>query len=87
MNRKDESEENVSWAKKVLKNMERTNMFITPSGRTAQSTEIKAEKECNFVLPNFNCDKSKTDLKSFLLSSAWKNLGYSCTSQRKTSVT
>ena len=36
MIRKEESEENVSWAKKVLKNTERTkfNMLIAPAVRT-----------------------------------------------------
>ena len=67
MNRKDESEENLSWAKKVLKNMERTNMLIAPSVRTAQSAEIKDEKAFSCVLSNFNCDESKMDLKSFFV--------------------
>ena len=67
MNRKDESEENVSWAKKVLKNMEITNMLIAPSVRTAQSAEIKDEKAFSCVLSNFNCDESKMDLKSFFV--------------------
>ena len=54
MNRKDESEEKVWWAKKVLQNMERTNMLVAPSVRTAQSAEMKDEKWFSFVLSNQN---------------------------------
>ena len=86
MIRKEESEENVSWAVKVPKNTERTNMLIALryGPLKIQRSRMKKCSVLSFpILIATNQSKSTV----FLINSDWKYLAYSCKSQRKTSVT